>query len=200
MVSLGVQALTHMQRARTQPLDFAPSRSRHLDVSYCAQELSRENLKQRALNLADTCGDKLPPLQKSAPRPVVSRWIIDAQVALAFAAGLNLRHTDFGMPATLMAPTHILSDKERKRFAEAGYTVPTSSDADEAAAEIEQSKASVVAPLGTLAPPTKPAQPAFMQRVSTTQAHYGNPALSPSKGENTRVGVPKRLGPPLRLG
>ena len=46
------------------------------------QELSRDNLKQRALNLRDLAGDQVPPLQHSAPHNEVSIWIIQVQVKL----------------------------------------------------------------------------------------------------------------------
>ena len=167
------------------------------------EELSAFNLKQRALNIRDTVGEnRLPQLQKSAGQVVVAQWIIEAQVALANAAGLLVTAADFGLPAQLTAPTHVLSDKERTRFAHAGIEVPSYGVPQAAAASApEEGEAAAQAPtLASLAPKPGPALPAFMQRVTTTQAHYGDPALSPSKGENSLVGVPKRLGPPLRLG
>lgn len=157
------------------------------------EEVSGNNLKQRALDLSDVAGDKLPPLQKSAPHHLVSKWIIEAQIILARETNLHLTEADFGLPTELMAPAQQLSEKERKRIAEAGYPVPIFSNPAAPGGASHEGDAAPTAP--------KPGQPsAFMQRVSTTQAHFADPALSPSKGENVRVGVPARLGPPLRLG
>jgi len=162
------------------------------------EELSRDNLKQRALNIVDTCGDKLPPLQKSAPHSVVSTWIIEAQVAIANAAGLPVTADHFGLPGgqQLKPSAHVLSDKERTRVYEAGYAVPSPPWAPGGAASNVPEQAAPA----LQEPKPEPAVPAFMKHQSTTSAHYGNPSNSPSKGENVLVGVPKRPGPPLRLG
>ena len=160
-------------------------------------EISRDNLKQRALDLRDAGGVKylsgVAPLQKSWPRPTVSKWIIEAEVLLGKAAGVELSAADLGLPEQLMIPAHVLSQKERVRFAEAGYSIPVTSAPASITQEAETVAAAVTKPMPVPAPD-------FMMRVSTTQAHYANPSLSPQKSEYVPVGVPKRPGPPLRLG
>ena len=62
-------------------------------------ELSRVNLRQRALNLRDQVGaGRLLPLQASGSQAQVVSWLITAQVHLAQSSGYDLSMADLGLP------------------------------------------------------------------------------------------------------
>jgi len=62
-------------------------------------ELSRVNLKQRALNMRDQVGEgELLPLQASGSQGQVVSWLITAQVHLANRLGYTLVTADLGLP------------------------------------------------------------------------------------------------------
>lgn len=64
-------------------------------------ELSRVNLKQRALDMRDIAGEgELLPLQASGSQSQVVSWLITAQVHLANRVGYTLTTADLGLPET----------------------------------------------------------------------------------------------------